>query len=156
MSSTPEKTASAETSHNLTGKKVVNKVTRRPQTDAELSFTSGVPEEGTYWRGLEPTEVAIYRDNDQIYGRPAGHPPEGIPELLSMPTMRNKLCVRFFSVKEKAFNWAKSRGAGSMVLAVPKAGLSRGTEFDVWPDTDDVYITGLVARANGNLLDPNK
>lgn len=119
------------------------------------SFDPSNPEDGFYWRGLTADEVVILDDHAQTYGRPAGIAPNGLPELFGMPTMKQKHCARFFSSKTNAVGWAKRMGAGAKVLAVPMAKLLHGVDYDIWPKTNDVYITGEAARMHGVVYDPD-
>jgi len=119
------------------------------------NFGPGNPEGGFFWRGLWADEAQLFDNRSQEYGRPAGIGPTGLPELLGMPTMRHKRCVRFFSSKANAVGWAKAGGAGARVLAVPKEKLTHAVDYDVWPKTNDVYITGDAARSHGVVYDPN-
>jgi hypothetical protein len=112
------------------------------------------PEGGYYWRAMPADEVTIFNDLTKLYGRAAGMAPTGLAELNGLPTMKKRRCARFFWEKGKAIAWAKSVGTGAKVLGVPKEPLVQGTDYDIWPKTTDVYITGAAARAHGKLYDP--
>jgi hypothetical protein len=108
-------------------------------------------ENGSAWRAMRAAERQIFEDLSQEYGRPAGMPPEGMPELLRMPTLRGESCARFFAQRKNAFDWAKAVGSAACVLEVPMEGLTRGEDYDVWVPTLDIYIPGSIARARGVL-----
>ncbi len=113
-------------------------------------FDPDNPEDGHYWRGLPADEVEIFEDKSQTYGRST------LSELNGMPTMKGKCCARFFSSKGNAVAWAKAMRAGAKVLAVPMASLTHSVDYDVWPATKDVYITGEAARKYGVMREPDE
>jgi hypothetical protein len=121
-------------------------------------FTSSNPDGGYFWRGLLADEVSIYEDPSEEYGLPAANMDgsnDGLSELNGMPSMKDKRCARFFSEKAKAVGWTRGK-AGAKVIRVPKDQLTRSVDYDVWPKTDDAYITGDAARNHGETFEPDQ
>jgi hypothetical protein len=116
---------------------------------SEQVFTADSPEDGCFWRVLEPAELEIFRNSPGTYGleKFSFDNRNGMKELLACTRVKDRRCVRMQVSRSKVSPWAR-RGGAYLLVAKDQLGEN---EWEVVAGKPDVYVVGAAAVRAGRL-----